>query len=98
MSDCREFRPDWCLAPAACLEELMKEANLSAEVLATCCGGRAHHDEALAVINDVLARKPLTQAHADILARLPVGPSAQFWLNFEHNYRAGLAAGLKDTS
>lgn len=94
----REFKPDWCMAPSVCLAELMKDGGLSAEVLAVSCAGRAHRDAALALINDVLARKPLTQAHADMLARAPIGPSAQFWLKFEHNYRAGLAAGLIDAS
>jgi plasmid maintenance system antidote protein VapI len=93
-----EFKPDWCLAPSVCLAELLKETGISAQTLAVACGGKAHQAEALALISDVLARKPLTQAHADMLARSPVGPSAQFWLNFEHNYRAGLAAGLIDAS
>ena len=93
-----EFRPDWTLAPSVCLREWMKETGLSAEVLAVACAGRAHRDEALALINDVLARRPLTQAHADLLTRAPGMPPAQFWLNFEHNYRAGLAAGLTDTT
>jgi|SRR6266498_839840 len=93
-----EFKPDWCMAPSVCLAELMKESGISAEVLAVACTGRAHRDEALVLINDVLARRPLTRAHADMLARAPHSPSSQFWLNYEHNYRAGLAAGLKDVS
>ncbi len=93
-----EFNPDWCLAPSECLKELLRENGISPHTLAIACGGKAHLDLALTLINDVLARKPLTQAHATMLARAPVGPPAQFWLNFEHNYRAGLAAGLTDTS
>lgn len=97
VSETHEFKPDWCLAPSVALQEWLDETHLSPSVLATACAGRARKDEALALITDVLERKPLTRMHAKVLAR-GTGVSAQFWLNFEHNYRAGLAAGLTDTS
>lgn len=95
MSEVHEFKPDWTLAPAACLREWMAENNLSVHVLATAAVGRAHADEAARLIAEVLERKPLTEQHARILAR-GTGISESFWRNYEHNYRAGLAAGLKD--
>lgn len=91
------FSPDWCVAPAATLEDWLEENGLSAEVLAVACAGQARKGEALALIREVLDRKPLTAAHAACLRR-GTGVSETFWLSYEQNYRAGLAAGLKDTT
>jgi hypothetical protein len=91
------FTPDWCLAPAACLREWMEENGLSPGILAVAARGRAYKAVALTLIEEVLARAPLTERHAEVLedgTRIP----ARFWLNYEHNYRAGLAAGLKDVT
>ena len=52
---------------------------------------------AAAMIQEVLDRKPLTREHAELL-HVVTRVSVQFWLNYEHNYRAGLAAGLTDVS
>jgi 8-oxo-dGTP pyrophosphatase MutT (NUDIX family) len=95
--EAHEFRPDWCMAPAAILREWMEENGLRAEVLAVACGGRVYKLSALALIEEVLARKPLRQLNADCLARGTSVP-ARFWLALEHNYRAGLAAGLTDVT
>jgi plasmid maintenance system antidote protein VapI len=92
-----EFKPDWTIAPGAMLRFWLEENNLSPEVLAVTCGGRAYKATALALITEVLDRKPLRELNALCLER-GTGISAQFWLNFEHNYRAGLAAGLVDAS
>jgi hypothetical protein len=49
------------------------------------------------MIQQVLDRKPLTVQHALLLSsgtHIPV----RFWLALEHDYRAGLAAGLKDAT
>ena len=43
----------------------------------------------------MISREPLTPHHAEVLARATQIP-ARIWLALEHNYRAGLAAGLKD--
>jgi hypothetical protein len=92
--------PDWCLAPAGTLEEWMDDNGYSTEALASACAGDdpRRWQEAVTMIRDVLARRPLTQAHAALLAHAPGMPSAQFWVNFEADYRAGLAAGLTDVS
>ena len=95
MSDIHEFKPDWTLAPAAALREWKAENNLSTRVLAVAAVGRKRADEAAKLITEVLERKPLTEVHARILAK-GTGISESFWRNYEHNYRAGLAAGLKD--
>jgi plasmid maintenance system antidote protein VapI len=92
-----EFKPDWTLAPAATLREWMKENGLTPGELAVACLGRQGKSKALALIEDVLSRKPLTREHATMLWR-GTGVASSFWLGFEHNYRAGLAAGLTDVS
>jgi hypothetical protein len=97
MSETRPFAPDWCLAPSETLKDWLSENGMSPRVLSVACGGRQHKPAALALIAEVLDRKPLTQLHADCLAR-GTQVSARFWLALEHNYRAGLAAGLKDVS
>jgi len=90
-----EFRPDWTLAPAVCLREWMREHGLTARVLAVAAVGRDHADPAETLVTEVLERKPLTELHARILA-MGTGIPASFWRGYEANYRAGLAAGLKD--
>ncbi len=92
-----EFRPDWTLAPAATLREWMRENGLSVRVLAVAAAGKWHKGAAAEVIQEVLDRKPLTEEHAKVLAR-GTGIPASFWAGFEHNYRAGLAAGLADVT
>lgn len=101
------FTPDWCIAPACTLQELMEERDTSLRVLASLCvpyratttvaGLSALINDAADRIQEVLDRKPLTPAHAGLLHH-GTGVSARFWLALEHNYRAGLAAGLTDVS
>ena len=108
------FEPDWTIAPSVMLTHWMEENNISARVLAAAgrcparfepgmtreqqkCAVADARAQTLALIDDVLARRPLTEEHARCLERgtqIPV----RFWLTFEHNYRAGLAAGLTDAS
>lgn len=76
------FKPDWTIAPAATLQEWMEEQDAILP------------DER---IQEVLNRKPLTSQHAELLEQV-TGIPARFWLALEHNYRAGLAAGLKDVT
>jgi hypothetical protein len=90
------FEPNWCLAPAAHLREWIEETGVSPRLIAAC-SGREHKDASMALVQEVLDRKPLTEAHAAVLARGTHVP-ARFWLGLEHNYRAGLAAGLKDVT
>jgi plasmid maintenance system antidote protein VapI len=92
-----EFRPDWTIAPGVMLEEWMEENGLSSRVLAVACGGRGRIAETMTLIGDVVERRPLTGLHARVLAA-GTGISALFWLALEHDYRAGLAAGLTDAS
>lgn len=94
--DAHEFRPDWTLAPGVCLREWLEVNGLSPEIAAARLG-RVHKASGARAIRDVLDRGLLTEGHAWRLEHI-TGVSASFWLNFEHNYRAGLAAGLKDTS
>ena len=89
-----EFSPDWTLAPAAALAEWMRDNGLTLGMLATRCGhGDADEVEGLALlIRDVLDRKPLLAAHAEMLER-GTGIPGRTWLNYERIYRADLARG-----
>lgn len=94
-ADENAFRPDWCIAPSATLREWMEENVAgSLRVLVACCGPE-RREQAAALVQAVLDREPLTDECAEVLA-YSTGISAAFWRNYEHNYRAGLAAGLKD--
>ena len=94
-----EFDPDWTIAPAATLQEWMDDNGQDADALAAgsvAFGPRTvTKDDAAVLIQEVLDRKPLTANHATALAR-GTGVPVYFWLNLEHSYRAGLAAGLTD--
>jgi len=109
-----EFKPGWCLAPSETLREWLHENGMGPSVLAASCADPCGHEiphtspstrscregrkqAALTLIDDVLARRPLTEQCALALAR-GTGVPARFWLALEHNYRAGLAAGLKDVT
>lgn len=93
-----EFDPDWTIAPARVLRFCMDEHHFSPAILAHACGADADHlGEALALIQEVLDRKPLTEVHAALLARGTFVPE-QFWLSLERGYRNDLAAGRKDTT
>jgi hypothetical protein len=96
-TELHEFRPDWTLAPAVVLRHWIRETGVPARTIAFVAGGRERHGEALVLVQEVLDRKPLTEAHAAVLAR-GTHVLARMWLALEHNYRAGLAAGLKDVT
>ena len=91
-----EFKPDWCIAPADTLREWI-DATVGGHVsvLAVACGGKAHKATSEAHIQSVLNREPMSEFTAMVLSK-GTGISARFWLALEHNYRAGLAAGLTD--
>jgi hypothetical protein len=97
MAETYPWRPDWCLAPSETLKDWLSENGMSPRVLSVACGGKQNKPAALTLITEVLERKPLTEIHADCLARGTFVP-ARFWLALEMNYRNGLAAGLKDAS
>jgi hypothetical protein len=90
-----QFTPDWCVPPAALLRDWMDENHLSIRVLAATAAGRARRDETIPLIRQVLERGELTGQHAAVLAA-GTGIPVRMWLALEHNYRAGLAAGLID--
>jgi hypothetical protein len=94
-----EFKPDWCIAPAVTLRSWMRENHLSVPVLASIFGGRlpATKDVAQSLIEEVLDRGELSVEAAHVLQVCTQIP-ARFWLAREHYYRAGLSAGLTDTT
>jgi hypothetical protein len=89
------WRPGWVVAPGLMLAEWMDDNGLPPAVLAVACAGRDRRDEALAAINDVLVRRPLTAAHAMLLER-GTHIAARMWLALEHDYRTGLGEGLPE--
>jgi hypothetical protein len=91
------YKPDYCIAPAATLTAWMEENGLSINDAAARWTGGWPQTRARSVIHDVLDREPLNAGHAEILESI-TGIPKQFWLAHEHNYRAGLAAGLKDAT
>jgi plasmid maintenance system antidote protein VapI len=96
VSEHNSFDPDWVVAPAETLREWLEEHNLTPEVLAVACGGKAHETTSMAHIKAVLSREPMSELTAMIIA-IGTQTSWRMWLAMEHNYRAGLARGLKDT-
>jgi plasmid maintenance system antidote protein VapI len=97
MGEEHPFEPDWTIAPASMLRFYLEENNLSPRVALAGSVPRHRRDEAAAMLQQVLDKQPLTGEHATLLANA-TGIPRQFWLTFEHNYRAGLAAGLTDAT
>jgi hypothetical protein len=91
------WRPDWVIAPGVILAEWMTENHISVPVLAVACAGRHKRNAAIRVIQGVLDRCRYYEVTADLL-ETGTGVPARFWLALEHDYRAGLAAGLTDAS
>lgn len=87
-----DYDPDYVVAPSECLAEWLQRAGVSASWLDS-----QNRKMGQTYFQDVLDRKPLTPEHARALHYF-TRISAQFWLNFEHNYRVGLAAGKEDVS
>jgi hypothetical protein len=101
------FNPDWCVAPAATLDDYLTENSLTVNQLAVKAGGRgrpqagfgvaAEIGACAAAFREVLNREPLTETHITVLAAA-TGTSEAFWRNYEHDYRTGLASGRKDVT
>jgi HTH-type transcriptional regulator / antitoxin HigA len=84
------FDPDWVVAPGETLAEWFESIGLPKSV------ARQYGipDEQLEKI--LAGEEPIDEALAQRLCNLTfVG--APFWLNMEHNYRVGLAAGKRRT-
>jgi hypothetical protein len=92
-----EFKPNWTIAPADTLREVLEKYGLTPKLVAAASGPKGTRAEREALINEVLAREPLTELHAGILESGTQVP-ARMWLALERLYREGLAAGLIDTS
>lgn len=86
------FEPDWCIRPGLTLAEAIADLHLPSRAIERLTG---LGPERLAAI---LAGEPITETDAEGLARIPIFPSARFWLALEHNYRAALGAGRRDVS
>lgn len=101
------FNPDWCIAPAATLLELLREHKTTPQEAARRYArepGAVHNEPAaLARLKYVLDRKPYgpfalgTEDVPAFLAAL-TGAPASFWLALESNYREGLIVGRQDTT
>lgn len=87
------WEPDYVVPTSEVLREWLQTNHLSARVAAACVSrdpGRKDH--AACRISAILNRDSLTERDAEML-QVVTGVSKRFWLSFEHNYRAGLAAG-----
>jgi HTH-type transcriptional regulator / antitoxin HigA len=91
------FDPDWTLAPAALLREWLEERGHTRGSLARAAGRGETDIKAGLLTDDVLAKRPLGTAHAEMLER-GTGIPARLWLSYEANYRRDLAAGRKDVT
>lgn len=87
------FDPDWVVPTSEVLQEWLDERHLTTHVAAASRYRRGEpRDWAANVLDGVLLDEPLDETDIEVLAAV-TGISAAFWRNFEHNYRAGLAAG-----
>ena len=85
------FTPDWTLRPGEALAEILVERQLS-----TVDAGQLTSLAPEAIERVIGGSQVIDQWTAERLAKL--GPSAQFWLNYQANYDADLARGAKDVS
>ncbi len=85
--------PDWVVPTSEVLREWLDENGVTTHVAAASRYLKgAPRDWAASRLDAVLNDEPLGGDHVEVLAAV-TGISAAFWQNFEHNYRAGLAAG-----
>ena len=83
--------PDWTLRPGEALADLLIEGHMSTLDAGKLTGLRAEDIEAV-----VGGSLKVDKRIAERLAKL--GPSARFWLNYQRNYDADIARGVKDVS
>lgn len=88
------FDPDWVVPTAEVLREFMETMGLKTTTLLAAGYFQRGEQRDLAVgyLDNVLADKPFTDRTAAVLAKV-TGTTIGFWIGFEQNYRAGLAAG-----
>jgi len=91
------WRPDRVIAPGTLLAAWLAESQMTDVELALMCAGGEETGRVIRVIRAVLARRRYGEATAALLASGTSVPPA-FWLALEHDYRAGLTAGLTDAS
>lgn len=87
------YDPDYVVPTREVLQEWLDGNGLSVKV-AVACLPREDRELAAGYLENVLADKEFTDRTGQVLARV-TGISLAFWMSFEHNYRAGLAAGKK---
>lgn len=87
------FDPDYVVPTRELLREFMDTNGLkTTRMVVAGYVPRDQMDAAAAELDALLNDEPLTDGAARILGRACA--DEQFWRNFEHNYRAGLARGL----
>lgn len=85
------FDPDWVVPTSMMLREWLDSTGLSPRVAAARVPAD-QRDAATTLLLGVLDGAPVTEDTARLLF-VVTDISAAFWLAFERNYRAGLAAG-----
>jgi HTH-type transcriptional regulator/antitoxin HigA len=91
MTELHPFTPDWTIRPGETLAEILIERHMSTADAGRLTGLRPEEIEGV-----IHGGTTVDERIAEHLAKL--GPSAQFWLNFQANYAADLARGAKDMS
>lgn len=87
------FDPDYVVPTRELLREYMETNGLkTTRMVVAAYVPRDQMDAAAAELDALLNDEPLTDNAARILGK--ACGSSEFWRNFEHNYRAGLARGL----
>jgi hypothetical protein len=84
--------PDYVVPTSEVLQEWLDTNGLSTRVAVAGKVVKSLKDEATAQLDAVLDGAPVGPSEASLLA-LVTDISFNFWMAFERNYRAGLAAG-----
>lgn len=94
-----EFKPDWTMHPGVMLREWLDFAKVPAHLFASVSGiDRDFFDRLLAFDPAVTIDEKLADHIFHGTQLCGIGPSPQFWLNSERNYREALERGAADTS
>ena len=95
------FNPDWTVAPANMLAEVMEDRGYTVQSLAgamhLATDGAAKPADTEHALRSLLAREPMNPALPGLLERTTNVP-ASAWQRLETQYRADLRAGRTDTT
>lgn len=88
------YSPDYVVPTSEVLQEWLEINGLSTQVAVAGKVTKSLKGEAKAQLDAILNDGPVGPSEASLLALVTDIPFA-FWMGFERNYRAGLAAGKR---